>query len=159
MQSMIYRFTGNDEYLSPNSPVNINDGIFEYKNAAAFFQARIDYLKTYKSISNTSLTIFKEDEIENSTMSDWEEKKYAVMYEVQRMKFDQHKELQEKLIKTKNAYLLYGNIIHDNEFGFCMCSTCRHILKKNRLGEILMKLREEYKNKKNILKLTSLRNN
>jgi hypothetical protein len=58
------------------------------------------------------------------------------------------KELRKKLLATGDATLIEGNYWHDNYWGVCTCENCvsNGIVGRNRLGTLLMKVREEIKN-------------
>lgn len=73
---------------------------------------------------------------------DWEEIKENLMLELVRIKFSDP-ELAKKLIDTKNYLLIEGNYWHDSEWGSCVCINCRNKPKLNKLGKILMKVRQE----------------
>jgi ribA/ribD-fused uncharacterized protein len=75
---------------------------------------------------------------------DWEEVKNSIMLEILRNKFSAHKDLEEKLLETGNKVLVEGNKWHDCEWGVCYCDRCNG-MGKNKLGEILMQVREERK--------------
>jgi ribA/ribD-fused uncharacterized protein len=78
---------------------------------------------------------------------DWEKVKKQVMLDVVRAKFEQHPDLAAKLIATGNAILIEGNTWHDNIWGNCLCPQCVDEVGQNLLGQILMQVREELKNK------------
>lgn len=67
---------------------------------------------------------------------DWEEVKDQIMYEICLAKFSQNKDLKEKLLNTGNEELIEGNTWHDTYWGVC------NRRGKNKLGKILMKVRE-----------------
>lgn len=69
--------------------------------------------------------------------SDWEEVKEAVMLKGLRAKFTQNPELAQKLLDTGEAALIEGNDWGDVYWGVCEGSG------KNRLGKLLMKVRQE----------------
>ncbi len=73
---------------------------------------------------------------------DWEEVKDSIMLELLYIKFS-NPVLANKLVNTKNYQLEEGNYWHDNYFGNCTCSDCRNIEGQNKLGKMLMKIREE----------------
>ena len=77
--------------------------------------------------------------------SDWEQIKDSVMEQALRLKFSDI-ELKTKLLATGDEPLEEGTWWHDNEWGNCYCDKCANIQGKNKLGKLLMKLREEYKN-------------
>ena len=53
--------------------------------------------------------------------------------------------LREKLLATDNEELVEGNTWHDNTWGECSCERCKDIKGQNRLGKMLMQIREEIK--------------
>lgn len=73
---------------------------------------------------------------------DWEEIKDNVMYEIIKRKFTINKELQQKLLETKEEELIEGNWWHDTYWGV----DSKTGIGQNKLGKILMKVREEVKN-------------
>lgn len=73
---------------------------------------------------------------------DWESVKFGVMNQIVYAKFDQHRDLGEELIATRNALLIEGNDWHDLTWGVCLCD--RHNgAGHNGLGNILMSVRAE----------------
>jgi ribA/ribD-fused uncharacterized protein len=77
--------------------------------------------------------------------SDWESIKEDVMYRGLKAKFAD-KKFAEQLLDTGDAELIEGNWWHDNIWGDCRCDKCAGIPGQNRLGKLLMKVREELKN-------------
>ena len=78
---------------------------------------------------------------------DWETVKYDIMYQVVLAKFSQNEDLKNKLLETGDAFLEEGTLWHDNCWGNCRCNECKNIVGKNHLGQILMRVREELRNK------------
>ena len=76
---------------------------------------------------------------------DWEVIKNSVMYNYVNRKFA-NSELRQKLLDTGNEYLEEGNTWHDNYWGNCYCERCANIKGRNKLGEILMTIREKIRN-------------
>ena len=68
---------------------------------------------------------------------DWEEIKEQTMYEIVSAKFTQNKNLAKLLLDTGDAYLEEGNWWHDTTWGVC------NGVGENKLGKILMRVREE----------------
>lgn len=64
------------------------------------------------------------------------------MYEIVKAKFLQNKEIKEKLLLTGNEELIEGNTWGDRIWGTV------NGVGENRLGKILMQVREELKHKK-----------
>ena len=73
---------------------------------------------------------------------DWEDVKEEVMLQLLRKKFA-IPQMRRKLLDTGHQELEEGNYWHDNEWGNCYCMKCRTIAGKNKLGKLLMQVREE----------------
>lgn len=71
---------------------------------------------------------------------DWEQVKNQIMYEICLAKFSQNEDLKEKLLNTGDEELVEGNTWHDTYWGVYNRKG------KNKLGKILMRVREELKN-------------
>jgi ribA/ribD-fused uncharacterized protein len=71
----------------------------------------------------------------------WEEVKEAVMFDLLRQKFEQP-HLRLKLKATGAQSLIEGNWWHDNYWGSCRCIEHKGRVGQNRLGFLLMKLRD-----------------
>jgi ribA/ribD-fused uncharacterized protein len=74
----------------------------------------------------------------------WDNEKFKVMKDVLCYKFSAP-EMQEKLLKTGDSYLIEGNFWHDNSYGICFrkgCEKCQDKRGKNMLGNILMEIRQ-----------------
>lgn len=74
---------------------------------------------------------------------DWEDVKEGMMLRTLRKKFLQNKRLLKKLIGTGDAELIEGNNCHANFWGNCECLRCKDLHGFNKLGEILMQVRDE----------------
>lgn len=74
---------------------------------------------------------------------DWEEIKDQVMYDGVKAKFTKNPILKAKLLSTGDAELIEGNWWNDTYWGVCKG------VGKNKLGQILMRVRDEL-NKENI---------
>ena len=79
-----------------------------------------------------------------SLRKDWEDIKEEVMLTGLRHKFS-NPELRKKLLATGNEELIEGTTWHDNYWGICDCEACGG-QGKNRLGKLLMQVREELAN-------------
>lgn len=82
--------------------------------------------------------------------TDWEQIKTIIMGEVVLNKFQQNPELKKLLLETGDAELIEKNCWHDNIWGNCDCGRekCR-VVGENRLGIILMLVREIFRNENN----------
>lgn len=77
--------------------------------------------------------------------ADWEAVKEDIMYEIVKTKFANSIYLTLALLATGDKELIEGTTWHDNEWGNCTCAKCVSIPGKNKLGKILMRVREELK--------------
>lgn len=139
---MINRFENKYFFLSNyyNSPVYYNNFIFE--NAEAAFHAQ----KTKNKIVQYQFTELDPASAKKlgrkiELREDWETVKEQIMYEIVKNKFRNSK-LRQLLLETKDEELVEGNWWHD-EFWGADINTGKG---KNKLGKILMKVREELKN-------------
>lgn len=139
---MIKEFKNQYFFLSNfyECPVYYNKLVF--CNAEAAFQAQkvIDEKEQYKFIN---LNASQARKLGKTIVlrEDWEEVKDNIMYEIVKRKFTVNKELQQKLIDTKDEELVEGNWWHDTYWGV----DSKTGIGKNKLGKILMKVREEVK--------------
>lgn len=122
-------------------PIYYNKLVF--CNAEAAFQAQkvINEKDQYKFINLNASQARKLGKTVQ-LRKDWEEKKDNVMYEIVKRKFTINKELQQKLLETKEEELVEGNWWHDTYWGV----DSKTGVGQNKLGKILMKVREEVKN-------------
>ena len=150
MRSMnkIDSFEGKYFFLSNfyNSPIHqeIKGEIIEYPTVEHAFQAcKTMDIKERKRIAECP-TPSKAKYAGRHVLlrNDWNKIKTDVMYSLVRGKF-QWPDLQKKLLDTGDAYLEEGNTWHDNIWGNCKCSKCCRYQGENRLGQILMRVREE----------------
>lgn len=77
--------------------------------------------------------------------NDWEDIKFAVMEQGVYCKFAQNDDIRKKLLNTKDKILIEGNNWHDNYWGDCYCDKCVNISGENKLGKILMIVRDQLK--------------
>ena len=76
--------------------------------------------------------------------SDWESVKEDVMLLGLCLKFADE-QLADWLLETGDEELVEGTTWHDNEWGNCSCSKCIIIEGKNKLGKLLMRVRDMIK--------------
>ena len=117
------------------------DGLF-YKNSEAAFQAA-KFLD--EKIKENFLYLNPSDarKLGKSRSlplrKDWEEVKDEIMYDIVKAKISQHPEILKILLETNDAMLIEGNTWGDKYWGQVNGKG------ENRLGEILMRLRDEFK--------------
>ena len=140
---MIKEFKNQYFFLSNfyECPIYYNKLVF--CNAEAAFQAQkaINEKDQYKFI-NLSASQARKLGKTVQLRKDWEKIKDNVMYEIVKRKFTINKELQQKLLETKEEELVEGNWWHDTYWGV----DSKTGIGQNKLGKILMKVREEVKN-------------
>jgi ribA/ribD-fused uncharacterized protein len=144
---MINKFDEEYAFLSNfyECPVEYN-GI-KYKNSEAAFHAQktLNVAERYQ-FASLSPSESKKLGRKITLRKDWEQVKDKIMYEICFAKFSQNEDLKEKLLATGDEYLEEGTYWHDNCWGNCYCEKCKDIVGENRLGEILMEIREELQN-------------
>ena len=142
---MINNFSGKYEFLSNfyNCPV-FYDGLQFSNSEAAFHSQKTLDLEDRKRFTQYNAGKSKREGRRVDLRPDWEEVKDQIMYEICKAKFTQNKDLMKKLIETYPLDLLEGTTgWHDNYWGSCECEKCKNVPGKNKLGVILMKIREE----------------
>lgn len=143
---MINYFDGKFDFLSNFYPSMITDGEIWFPTVEHYYQAaKAKNKEDYKAIAaaptpGKAKKLGREAEIR----ADWEEVKDDIMLEALRQKFN-HKPLKEKLLATGEERLEEGNYWHDNIWGKCYCVECQNTVGQNKLGKMLMKIREEIK--------------
>lgn len=146
---MINSFSGPYEFLSNFYNCPVTAWGITYRNSESAFQAqktKDEEIRKEFSNLNPSQGKLKGRNIE--LREDWEEIKDRVMYHILRYKFYQNKDLFIKLMNTGEEELIEGNWWHDNYWGACNCDRCKDIKGQNKLGKMLMDLREEFRNPK-----------
>ena len=135
---MIDRFKGKYFFLSNffEAPVEY-DGIV-YRNTEAAYQAQKTNSRAERQ-QFTTLDASSSKRLGRSVTlrSNWEDVKDKIMYEICYAKFTQNPHLAKQLIDTKSEYLVEGNDWNDCYWGKCNGKGL------NKLGEILMSIREE----------------
>ena len=81
---------------------------------------------------------------------DWEDVKESVMLEGLCLKFADE-QLADWLLETGDEELVEGTTWHDNEWGNCSCPKCAHIEGKNKLGRLLMIVRDMIKDERGLV--------
>ena len=141
---MIKEFSGIHEFLSNfwHSPFT-HDGI-TYPTNEHFFQAMktLDPTERKWIASAETPGIAKRRGRTCNLRYDWESVKDEVMLTGLRLKFSQP-QLRTMLLMTGDQELVEGNWWHDNTWGNCSCERCHVIHSQNRLGKLLMQVREE----------------
>jgi ribA/ribD-fused uncharacterized protein len=74
---------------------------------------------------------------------EWDHRKLQVMYELIKLKIEDHPSVGIALVATAGVELVETNNWHDNFWGDCSCLRCYRV-GENHLGKIWMRLRDEY---------------
>ena len=137
---MIDNFHGEYRFLSNfwNAPVTY-EGITYLNNEAAFQAAKVLDNKERETFAGLQANEAKKLGRRVQLRPDWEEVKNQVMYDVCLAKFTQNVDLRAKLLSTGDEELVEGNTWGDTCWGVCRG------VGENRLGKILMQIREEFR--------------
>lgn len=149
MVKRIEQFRGQYFFLSNfyDTPVTYL-GLTYQNNEAAFQSAKV--IGTKQEDQRQTFTHLAPNEAKRKgrhvlLRPDWEKAKDQIMYEIVKDKFTNNPDLQEKLLATGNAILTEGNTWHDVYWGY----DTRQKRGQNKLGKILMRVRQELKAKGN----------
>lgn len=136
-QRMIREFKGKYYFLSNfySAPVTW-EGVTYQNNEAAFQSAKVPP-DGRKEFSGLNASEAKRLGRHVPLRFDWEDVKDGVMYEICMAKFSQNEDLKRRLLNTGNEILEEGNTWGDKIWGTV------NGVGENRLGKILMKVREE----------------
>lgn len=140
----INSFRGEYAFLSNfySAPVTYK-GITYLNNEAAFQAQKVSLdSPSIKMFSKLNPSEAKKLGRYGSLRKDWEKVKDQFMYEICTLKFIQNEDLKERLLATGDAKLIEGNDWGDTYWGVC------RMIGQNKLGEILMRVREELREEK-----------
>lgn len=147
MKHEIRGFRGVFSFLSNFYPCTMLFEDYKFTSAEAAFQSAKCYHLS-DAIAMQDMTA-KEAKRKGRTVrmrKDWEQVKVQVMRDVLRAKFDENPSLKTMLLQTAGYTLIEDNAWHDNFWGDCSCEKCRSTPGQNRLGKLLMELRDLYLN-------------
>ena len=137
---MISSFKNEYGFLSNFYPVEISYEGLSFLSVEAAFQA-------CKTLDKAQRLIFTNLPPRGAKLKgraiflreDWEEVKDGIMYDLCKLKFTENEDLKKQLLETGNRVLIEGNHHGDRYWGVV------DGVGKNRLGKILMMIREEIK--------------
>jgi predicted NAD-dependent protein-ADP-ribosyltransferase YbiA (DUF1768 family) len=72
--------------------------------------------------------------------------KEAAMFDACMSKFLRHPDLKQRLLETGDAVLIEGNNHGDREWGMVRDSATGDLVGNDKLGKILMQIRDEFRN-------------
>ena len=139
---MIDGFSGKYSWLSNFAEAKINYEGKIYPTVEHAFQAAKTLNENEREKIRVSPTPGKAKRLGRKVTlrNDWESVKVDVMLKLITMKFEDP-EFRQLLINTGDSNLIEGNRWHDNFWGNCSCDKCQHKVGENRLGNILMYVR------------------
>jgi hypothetical protein len=144
---MIYKFEGDHRFLSNFYPVNITyEGIIYPSVEHAYVAAKthdFEFKKMVAKLPDYQAGKAKRLGRKVKLRPDWDKVKDEIMYSLLEKKFSTPI-LRELLLETGDEFLMEGNYWHDNYWGVCNCGKCTG--GKNKLGNMLYKIREGIKN-------------
>lgn len=140
---MISEFKGKYSFLSNFYPIDLRIGDRVWKSVEHYYQAMkcvpFEYQEYIRSLETPAEA--KRDGKLACLREDWEYIKETVMWRALKVKFS-NIFLRRRLLETEGRMLIEGNFWHDTYWGRCGCKRCKGE-GENRLGILLMKLREE----------------
>lgn len=144
MKNKIDSFKGKNFFLSNfySAPVEY-DGVLFQNNEAAFQAQKCVTKNLRKTFQHLDPSAAKAKGRRVILRHNWDEIKENEMLEICRAKFTQNEDLKEKLLATGDAYLEEGNDWGDKIWGTV------NGVGQNKLGKILMKVREELRQNNN----------
>ena len=115
----------------------------KYKTVENFYMAmKTLNLEDRRIISNLSARESKKYARTVELREDWEEVKETYMLSALQYKFKEGTTWHKKLMECKDDPVVEWNNWHDNIWGNCICPECKDIEGMNRLGFMLMTLRD-----------------
>ena len=136
---VIDKFSGEYEFLSNMYPCNITYNGITYKCSEAAYQAQ-KQPEIAKVFTNVDGYAAKRLGKSVTLRLDWEDVKFRIMAQIVFQKFNQNKDLAEKLLNTGDAQLVEGNWWGDTYWGVCTNKKYNGV-GENYLGKILMYVR------------------
>lgn len=139
-QDVIDCFRGDYYFLSNFYTAHFKYNGLAFRNSEAAFQAqKTDDVSVMVLFGDLKGGEAKKLGRRVQLIEDWEQKKIKVMCNVVKEKFKQNEDLKSRLFETGNVYLEEGNQWGDTYWGVCNGRG------KNILGQILMKVREDFR--------------
>lgn len=143
---IIYEFRGDDFPLSSFYPVTITFAEETYPSLEhAYHALKTANLEQRKRFQDPTLRPGDAKKMGKKVTlrKDWNSVRVITMANLLEVKFGPtNLELRKYLASTSPKLLIEGNLWHDNFWGICFCPSCRSCSGTNKLGQMLMNLRE-----------------
>jgi ribA/ribD-fused uncharacterized protein len=136
-------FQGDYFFLSNYAPARVNLNGLEFPTVEHAYQAAktLEGADRQKIQSASTPGLARKMGRKLHQRPDWPEVKVEVMRDLIRQKFEEHPDLQKRLLATGEVELVEGNTWHDNFWGDCRCPRCAASPGQNHLGRLLMEVR------------------
>ena len=122
------------------SEINVFGGTFDNAEAAFQSQKKPSMSKEFEGISGSSARKKgRSVKLDSNEIADWDRRKVSVMEEIVRSKFDQNKDLAQRLIETDDEDLVEINSWGDTFWGV----DSRTGNGSNELGKILKRVKND----------------
>lgn len=139
-EDKITRFRGKYLFLSSTYICPIEYNGIKYNNSEVAFQSmKFDEVGMRRQIAKLSAKEAREISRKYPLKNEWHKIKDAIMYDITLCKFKQNKDLAKMLLSTGNKELIQENDWNDTVWGTV------NGIGENKLGKILMRVREEIK--------------
>lgn len=144
MAGMISSFTGQYAFLSNFAPAEISFEGLTYPTVEHAFQAAKSLNQADRERIAATVRPSQAKRLGRKVIlrEDWEDVKVDIMLDLVRAKFAAEPLYAQGLLDTETAYLMEGNVWHDNFWGSCDCGRCERP-GANNLGVILMQVRDD----------------
>lgn len=141
---IIDRFQGNYRFLSNFWPATVEFEGDVYPTVEHAYQAAKTEVDSHRRRILEAKTPGQAKRFGRNILmrNDWDQVKEEIMSLLVHQKFQNHPDLQRKLLSTKPAQLVEGNMWCDQFWGRCYCRSCQGN-GENRLGKILMEVRRK----------------
>jgi ribA/ribD-fused uncharacterized protein len=144
VKKVIHEFRGEYRFLSNFVPVEVEFEGMKFSSVEHAYVAA----KTTNPVTRAYIqTIETPGEVKRygrtlELREDWEDVRLEVMEGLLRQKFSKQP-FKDLLRLTGDAYIVEGNVWHDNFWGSCRCENCGVNKGENHLGRLLMEIRGE----------------
>lgn len=147
VDNYILGFQGKHRFLSNFYPASITIDNFQWPTTQHYYQAmKTNDLNIREIIRNLKTPHETKQYGKNITPpSNWHDISLDIMYKAVLAKFSQYQNLKERLLNTKDLIIIECNNWGDTFWGMTYNSKTEQYIGENKIGQILMKVREQLK--------------